>query len=232
MFSAIAPRYDLLNHLLSLNIDRRWRRLTRRRLELHLGTEPAILDLCSGTGDLALELSRLGAVVGCDFCHPMLVRGHEKVRSARLAGRIQFVEGDALQLPFAGGHFDAVTIAFGLRNLQDYREGLKEMSRVLSEKGILAVLEFSQPRLPLFRHLYLFYFLKLLPKLGGWISGDSQAYSYLPQSVREFPDPEALAELIREAGFNEVRFYRLTGGVAYLHLGFKSCGPRPGQSQS
>ncbi len=221
MFGSIAPRYDLLNRLLSLSIDRRWRRFTRRKIAPLLPLNPVVLDLCTGTGDLALQFADLGAVVGCDFCHEMLVIGQDKSRRRELNGKVRFVEGDALQLPFRTDYFDVVTIAFGFRNLENYATGLTEMRRVLKPSGVLAILEFSQPRLPLFRQLYHFYFTRFLPFAGQLVSGKKGPYSYLPQSVQEFPDVERLSEMILEAGFQEVRHFSLTGGVASLHASVK-----------
>ena len=222
MFGAIAPRYDRANRLLSLSVDRRWRRLTRRELEGRLPPDPRILDLCTGTGDLALEFSNLGSVVACDFSHPMLVLGRKKASRSAAGGRIEFVEGDALRLPFPDRSFDAVSIAFGLRNLESYRRGLAEMRRVLRPRGMLAILEFTLPTMPLFRSLYLFYFVRILPRLGGWISGHGQAYDYLSRSVRQFLAPEDLDRLLESAGFNEIRHRTLSAGIACLHLGRKS----------
>jgi demethylmenaquinone methyltransferase/2-methoxy-6-polyprenyl-1,4-benzoquinol methylase len=225
MFGAIAHRYDFLNHFLSLSIDRRWRRLTRRKLTPFLDGDSVLLDLCTGTGDLAIEMSSVTRVIGCDFCHPMLVHGTEKVRKLTPPDRIPFVEGDALCLPFKSAGFDALTIAFGLRNLEDYRAGIREMNRVLRPQGVLAILEFSQPTLPVFRNLYGFYFNRILPRLGKLISGVKGPYSYLPESVGDFPTPEGLGTLLSELGFAGVRYFRLTGGVAALHLGQKT-GPK------
>ena len=221
MFGAIAPRYDLANHLLSLSIDRYWRGLTRRRLDPLLPADPIILDLCAGTGDLTLQLAPLGTVVGCDFSHPMLVRALDKSRARRVQDRVRFVEGDALRLPFPSDSFDAVTIAFGLRNLEDYHQGLMEIFRVLREGGTLAILEFSLPRFPVFRQVYLFYFSHLLPRLGGWISSEGKAYSYLSRSVQEFLEPRALERVLEQAGFTEICYRLLSGGIAALHLGRK-----------
>ena len=221
MFGAIAPRYDRANHLLSLSIDRYWRRLTCRSLAPLLPADPIILDLCAGTGDLTLQLAPLGTVVSCDFSHPMLVLGLEKSRARQSDNPVRFVEGDALRLPFPSGSFDAVTIAFGLRNLEDYDQGLREILRVLRRGGSLAVLEFSLPRVPVFREVYLFYFFHLLPRLGGLISGNGQAYSYLSRSVREFLEPKALERLLQQVGFSGVRYRLISGGVAALHLAQK-----------
>lgn len=222
MFGAIAHRYDFLNHFLSLSVDRRWRRLTRRKLTPFLDGDSVLLDLCTGTGDLAIEMSSVAQVIGCDFCHPMLVQGSEKVRELTPPVRIPFIEGDALYLPFKPASFDALTIAFGLRNLEDYRAGIREMNRVLRPQGILAILEFSQPTLPVFRNLYGFYFNRILPRLGKLISGVKGPYSYLPESVESFPTPDGLEALLSEQGFSDVKHLRLTGGIAALHMGQKT----------
>ncbi|HSR67948.1 MAG TPA: bifunctional demethylmenaquinone methyltransferase/2-methoxy-6-polyprenyl-1,4-benzoquinol methylase UbiE [Acidobacteriota bacterium] len=222
MFGAIAHRYDLLNHTLSLGTDIWWRWLTARRLRPYLRQDRPALDLCTGTGDLALGLSRYGAVVGCDFTHPMLVRAAAKTRRRRLQGRVRFAEGDALRLPFSDESFTAVSIAFGLRNLESYSAGLKEMLRVLRPGGALAVLECSQPRLPVFKHFFLFYFNHVLPRVGRLISGDDFAYTYLPTSVADFPGPRQLKALLEECGFRHVRHKLLMGGVACLHVAEKS----------
>lgn len=221
MFGAIAPRYDLLNHLLSLSIDRYWRWRTRRILAGIAGRGRRVLDLCSGTGDLALSLVEDHQVVGCDFARPMLMFAREKSRRSSLGHRLQLVEADALCLPFADEAFDAVTIAFGLRNLEDYEKGLREMGRVLRVGGTLAVLEFASPSLPGFREVYTFYFTRVLPRLGEWISGRPGSYSYLCRSVREFPDAERLRLITRQAGLEPLRSYSFTGGVTNLHLSRK-----------
>lgn len=222
MFGEIAHRYDFLNHFLSLSIDRHWRNVVRRRLKPHLNGGGLVLDLCTGTCDLAIEMSKSGPVVGCDFCHPMLTLGLSKLRARGLEGRVRLVEGDALELPFPSGAFDVVTIAFGLRNLEDYGAGLREMHRVLNPSGTLGVLEFSQPRWPVFGSLYRFYFKRVLPRLGRLLSGREGPYSYLPASVDQFPGPEALSDLLKRSGFARVERYSLTGGVAMLHLAHKS----------
>ncbi|MEE8348452.1 MAG: bifunctional demethylmenaquinone methyltransferase/2-methoxy-6-polyprenyl-1,4-benzoquinol methylase UbiE [Acidobacteriota bacterium] len=222
MFGSIAHRYDGLNRLLSLSQDRRWRRACASHLLALLPESPVVLDLCAGTGDLAIELSRTSRVVACDFCHPMLLLGRQKVVSCDGSEIIRFVEGDALQLPFPSEAFDGVTIAFGLRNLPDYLEGLREMYRVLRRGGTLAVLEFSQPRIPVLKQLYFFYCMRVLPQIGQRLSGEKGPYSYLPQSVLEFPDPETLMSLIQQAGFAAVRHERLTAGIVTLHLAQKT----------
>ncbi len=220
-FGRIAPRYDLLNRMLSLSVDQHWRRRAHRRIAPLLPASPMVLDLCTGTGDLALQFSERGTVIGCDFCHEMLVIGLRKSRSRQLNGRVRFVEGDALQLPFRAGFFDVVTIAFGFRNLEDYPAGLEEMHRVLGNSGILAILEFSEPRLPVFRQAYRLYFTRVLPVIGRLVSGEEGPYSYLPESVLEFPDPGRLEGLILDAGFQEVRHFPMTAGIATLHVAVK-----------
>lgn len=218
LFGRIAPRYDLLNHLLSANIDKRWRRFTVKQLQDVLARPGArALDVCCGTGDLALELGAKLPTVGIDFCHSMLVIGRDKV--ARQHSPVFLSEGDALNLPFADGSFDAVTCAFGLRNLSDTAAGLIELRRMLKPGGRAAILEFSRPVVPVFRELFLFYFHRILPLIGGVISGSFGAYSYLPASVAQFPDQEKLARMMTEAGFARVRYFNLTGGIAALHLG-------------
>jgi len=221
MFARIAKRYDLLNHLLSGNTDKRWRRLVAKRLREVLSVEGArALDVACGTGDLALALAReTGArVVGTDFCRPMLEIAARKAL-ANVSSEIPFVEGDALRLPFAERSFDAATIAFGLRNLSNVEVGLGELWRVLRPGGRAAILEFSRPVVPGFRALFQFYFTRVLPRLGGTLSGSRGAYEYLPDSVSRFPDQKRLAEMMREAGFVSVEYKNLTGGVAALHLG-------------
>jgi len=220
MFGSIAPRYDLLNHLLSLNIDRYWRARTVQRVSSVLARPSArVLDLCCGTGDLMLALqARSGAVVyGSDFCHPMLVAAHHKVEQRRV--RSALFEADALRLPVADASVDLITIAFGFRNLSNYQQGLRELMRVLSPGGLTAILEFSTPPNPVLSRLYDFYSRSILPTIGGWISGSKEAYSYLPESVRKFPGAEDLAKQMRDAGFTNVRFERMTVGIVALHIG-------------
>ena len=223
MFASIAHRYDFLNRLLSLSMDRRWRRVATEVLLDSLPRRNAlVLDLCTGTADLALELSRrCGRVVGCDFCHPMLILGRGKVASSGTPERVSLVEGDALGLPFPADRFDGVTIAFGLRNLEDCAGGLAEMHRVLRPGGVLEILEFSQPKVPVFRQLYSFYFRRVLPSVGGCFSGERAAYAYLPESVRQFPSPDELLNLMESAGFSGTCYRRLSGGIVCLHLGRK-----------
>ena len=222
MFAGIARRYDLLNHLLSGNVDKSWRRLVARTLQPSLVEGARVLDVACGTGDLSRVLARAGAasVIGLDFCRPMLEIARRK--GAADGRSIPFVEGDALRLPFADGAFDVVTIAFGLRNLADVEEGLRELLRILKPGGRAAVLEFSSPVVPGFRALFRFYFTRLLPRIGGWLSGSRGAYRYLPDSVSRFPDQERLAALMRGAGFEEVGYRNLTGGIAALHTGTRA----------
>jgi demethylmenaquinone methyltransferase / 2-methoxy-6-polyprenyl-1,4-benzoquinol methylase len=217
MFGRIAPRYDLLNHLLSMNIDRHWRARTVSRVAEILKRPGAqVLDVACGTGDLTIALEEGGAsarVFGSDFCHPMLQAAQGKIANGRL------FEADALQLPIADASLDLVTIAFGFRNLTNYRGGLIELRRILKSGGTLAILEFSTPPNPALARLYGFYSRAILPAIGGMISGSKDAYTYLPESVRKFPDAEGLANQMRDAGFANVRFERMTAGIVALHLG-------------
>jgi demethylmenaquinone methyltransferase/2-methoxy-6-polyprenyl-1,4-benzoquinol methylase len=250
MFARVARRYDVTNHLLSFNIDRLWRARTVRRVRPILERPGArVLDICCGTGDLTLALARecptpasgracpaptprpphpphpcrgearLALVFGSDFCHPMLV-------AARGKGAACLFESDALRLPLRDASLDLVTVAFGFRNLANYGAGLAEMRRVLRPSGMAAILEFSEPFNPIFAALYHFYSRRILPLVGGALSGSRDAYTYLPESVRKFPSAEALAEQMRRAGFSEVRYERFTGGIATLHLGVTPP-PRP-----
>ncbi len=220
MFGRVAPRYDVANHLLSFNIDRYWRSRTVAEVRDVLRRPDArVLDLCCGTGDLlmALESDRGRACLGSDFCHPMLTAAQAKLRQGRL--RSKLFESDALRLPLRDASLDLITVAFGFRNLANYQAGLDEMRRVLRPGGMAAILEFSQPTNAAFGELYGFYSKHVLPLIGSAISGVRDAYRYLPESVRKFPDPPELAARMRDAGFQEVRFMRLTFGIAALHLG-------------
>lgn len=225
MFSSIAPRYDLLNHLLSLNVDRSWRRQAASLLAGPLEDRHALcLDLCCGTGDLLVEMAKQGCarIVGSDFSHPMLKLGREKLAKRSLQQRAQLLEADALRLPFPANTFDGLAVAFGLRNLESWGEGLGEMWRVLKPEGRIVVLEFSRPTLPLFKRLFQFYFHWILPRVGEGISGHGTAYQYLHDSVQEFPDQAGLCQLMKETGFAEVSFRNLSGGIAALHWGIKN----------
>ncbi len=220
MFGRIAPRYDRLNHLLSFNIDRYWRSRTVRRVEnVLLRPDAQVLDLCCGTGDLALALEKRAGrpVMASDFCHPMLVEAGRKSRPKQI--RPFLFESDALHLPVRDASLDLVTIAFGFRNLVDYRGGLRELLRVLRPGGMAAILEFSQPPNRAFASLYDFYSTRLLPRVGGWISGAPEAYEYLPESVRRFPGAEELAGEMKACGFRGVAFERMSFGIVALHLG-------------
>jgi len=222
MFAGIAPRYDFLNHLLSLNRDRVWRRRTARALAPRLAQPGSrALDLCCGTADLALELARVsrGTVVGSDFVHGMLTRAQEKVGWAKVC--LPLVEADALNLPFADESFDVVTAAFGFRNLANYQRGLEEIRRVLKRGGEVAILEFALPQRGLFARFYRFYFHRVLPWLGGAISGSRAAYNYLPASVEKFPDCDGFVRWMESAGFRNVRYQLWTGGTVALYLGEK-----------
>ncbi len=224
MFGAIAPTYDRLNHLLSLNVDHYWRWRTTRLVPPE-GDAP-ILDLCTGTGDLALAYDRAASgrveIVGADFCHEMLLPAREKTRRRRADDHIRYVEADAQHLPFPGDTFQITTVAFGLRNVTDTDRGLAEMVRVTRPGGRVAILEFSQPRSRLFGPLYRFYFRRVLPLIGQLISrSKDNAYRYLPASVQEFPDGEALAERLRRHGLRDVRWHPLTFGIATLYVGVK-----------
>jgi demethylmenaquinone methyltransferase/2-methoxy-6-polyprenyl-1,4-benzoquinol methylase len=220
MFGRIAPRYDLLNHLLSLNIDRYWRARTVSSVAEILALPGAqVLDVCCGTGDLTLALesrSRSADVYGSDFCHPMLEMAKGKAAQAKL------FEADALQLPVADASLDLVSTAFGFRNLTNYHSGLLELRRILKPGGTLAILEFSTPPNALLASAYGFYSRAVLPAIGGMLSGSKDAYAYLPESVRKFPDADGLADRMRDAGFVNVRFERMTFGIVALHLGDRS----------
>jgi demethylmenaquinone methyltransferase / 2-methoxy-6-polyprenyl-1,4-benzoquinol methylase len=227
MFSRIAPRYDLLNHLLSLRFDVAWRKRLAKRFQPVLARpDVRVLDLCCGTGDLTLALaaaitspspSSPGVILGADFAHPMLVRAKGKTGGTSRRAIIEFLEADALALPFADQSFDLVTTAFGFRNLANYSAGLAELYRVLRPGGSVAILEFTEPESALFGRLFRFYFHRVLPKLGGIVSGNAQAYGYLPGSVARFPQPAALASLMGRHGFTQVRAERWTGGIVALH---------------
>jgi demethylmenaquinone methyltransferase/2-methoxy-6-polyprenyl-1,4-benzoquinol methylase len=212
MFGRIAGRYDLLNHLLSFNLDKRWRARTVERVSKL--PHARVLDLCCGTGDLLLGLQG-SLVLGSDFCHPMLLEAQRK--SAR-----PLFEADALALPLKNDSLDLITCAFGFRNLANYEQGLGEMLRVLKPGGAAAILEFSQPTNPVFGALYRFFSMRILPQIGGMVSGSKDAYSYLPKSIRAFPGAEGLAEQMRAKGFERVEFERMTGGAVALHLGYKA----------
>jgi demethylmenaquinone methyltransferase / 2-methoxy-6-polyprenyl-1,4-benzoquinol methylase len=228
MFTQIAPRYDLLNHILSLQMDRMWRARTAKILRPILERADAkILDLCCGTGDLAFALGRgaKGRVWGADFAHTMLLRARAKAEVASAGNKqrvIPFVESDALRLPFADGAFDLVTAAFGFRNLANYEAGLLEIRRVLKTGGTIAILEFTEPKAGWFGDLYRWYFRAVLPRLGAVISGDKAAYTYLPKSVARFFQPEELKELMLKSGYKNIEVRVWTGGTVALHTGMRA----------
>lgn len=222
MFDEIAPRYDLLNRLLSFGVDRRWRRIAVRQLAVPPGGR--VLDVATGTGDVALEIARQTdssvLVVGNDFTQGMLVLGREKVANSPYQGRIELVNAPCEAIPHPDGTFDGATIAFGIRNVVDRERGLREMARVLKPGGRVVVLEFATPCSWLFRAVYLFYFHQLLPRLGGLLSRRS-AYQYLPESVQEFPDRQTFLRMMGEAGLTSLRHIDLTGGIAVIYVGTK-----------
>lgn len=223
MFDAIAPRYDLLNSLLSVGLDRRWRARAIRALGL-TGKE-VLLDVCTGTADVALEGRNAGAarrVVGVDFAGGMLALGLAKVRKAGEAAAISLLRGDATRLPLGSGCVDAVTVAFGIRNVERPDAACEEMARVLKPGGRLAILEFGAPQIPGIRSAYRLYFTHLLPRVGGLVSRHGTAYSYLPASVEAFPPPGQFAALLQRAGFSEVRAVPLTFGIVYLYTATKA----------
>jgi demethylmenaquinone methyltransferase / 2-methoxy-6-polyprenyl-1,4-benzoquinol methylase len=217
MFDAIAPRYDFLNHFLSLGIDRRWRKRAIRAL--NLTANDVLLDVCTGTADVALEARQRGVqrVVGVDFAGAMLAIGRAKVRAAGEGDRIELVRGDAANLPVTTASVDAVTIAFGIRNVQRPELACAEVARVLKPGGRLAILEFGVPRIPGISTLYLWYFKYLLPRLGRAVSGHNAAYSYLPASVGSFPPPAEFVTILRQTGFMEVQAVPFTFGIVYLY---------------
>jgi demethylmenaquinone methyltransferase / 2-methoxy-6-polyprenyl-1,4-benzoquinol methylase len=224
MFGNIAPRYDLLNHLLSLNIDRYWRWRTTR-LAPPRGTAP-ILDVCTGTGDLALAYDQAAQhkvpIIGSDFCLPMLLPARAKSQRLKASERVCFIEADTQKLPFPDNTFQLTTVGFGLRNVTDTDKGLAEMVRVTQEGGRVVILEFSQPRHWLFGRIYRAYFRWVLPAVGQLISrSQDNAYNYLPASVLQFPDGDALAAKLRQHGLGGVAFHPFTFGIATLYIGTK-----------
>lgn len=223
MFAEIAPKYDLINHVLSFNIDRGWRKTLRDCLAATLKQPNAnVLDLCCGTGDVMLDFEAVAEarVMGADFCHEMLVSA--KVKAARAGRPALLFEADALQLPIADATLDAISVAFGFRNLANYATGLHEFHRVLKPGGVLAILEFSHPQGLIMRASYGFYSRVLLPVIGYLISGSREAYAYLPDSIGKFPQAEELRKMMQAVSFTETQWQYLTGGIAALHLGTKS----------
>jgi demethylmenaquinone methyltransferase / 2-methoxy-6-polyprenyl-1,4-benzoquinol methylase len=223
MFDAIAPRYDLLNHVLSVGIDRRWR--ARAIQSLRLTGREVLLDVCTGTADVALQADAASHVIGVDFAGAMLAIGREKVHAAGATRRIALVRGDATRLPVRDRSVDAVTIAFGIRNVEHPEIACAEIARVMRPGGQLAILEFGVPRLPGISPLYLWYFKYLLPAIGRAVSGDRVAYSYLPASVSSFPPPAQFLAMLERSGFGDARAVPLTFGIVYLYTGTR--GPWP-----
>lgn len=239
LFDRIAPRYDRANHWLSLSVDRYWRRRAANHIRREFAREsaggavlgaaaPVVLDVCCGTGDLAYAVAGRcprARVLAADFTHRMLVLAREKERRSSAMGGTrapQWFEADALCAPLRPAVADALTTAFGFRNLSDYRGALAEFHRLLKPGGALVILDFSSPSGPLLGPVYGWYFHRVLPRLGAWIAGAGEPYTYLPSSVDRFPEPEELADWMRAAGFVNVRFRRLSGGIAVLHTGNKS----------
>jgi len=221
MFNSIAHRYDFLNHFLSLGIDRRWR---RKLVRLVAKSRPKqILDVATGTADLAIELTRLNPehITGVDISEKMLYFGQQKIQRLKLQEKICLKQSDAENLPFENETFDLVTVAFGVRNFENHSKGLKEIARVLKKRGQIAVLEFTMPGCFPVKHLYRFYFKHLLPVVGRWISRDQGAYTYLPESVETFPHGAAFAGVLQEAGFKEVQIHSLTFGIASIYIASK-----------
>lgn len=227
LFSRAAPRYDLLNHVMSLRRDVFWRRAAARRTKAF--ETGRILDLAAGTGDLTLALAEArpeAHVVGADFTQAMLDLAQKKVQDQGRTGKVSLVGADGLRLPFPDRSFDSVTMAFGIRNIPDPQAALKEMFRILVPRGRAVILELTFPRWSIVRRAYDLYLNRLIPRLGGMISGQTMAYQYLADSIMDFPSPEKFLNIMAQAGFHRVRFLRLTFGVAALHWGER---PEPGE---
>lgn len=222
MFNSIAAKYDFLNHFLSLGIDKLWRRRLVKQLAK---SNPAqVLDIATGTGDLSIQLAKYHKsvnITGVDISENMLSIGREKILKRKLEGRINLKQANSLSLPFADGEFDAAMVAFGVRNFEDLSKGITDINRVLKDGGSLYVLEFSMPSKFPMRNLYRFYFRKVLPFVGGIVSGSKSAYTYLPESVFAFPEKEKFVEIMTNAGFKNCSYKRLTFGVASIYVGYK-----------
>lgn len=221
MFDNIAPKYDFLNHFLSLGIDKLWRRKAVRILQKY--QPKRILDVATGTGDFAIASSRLDVdeIVGFDLSEQMIRVGEAKVKKLALDSLIHFRKGDSENMPFEDDSFDAITVAFGVRNFETLQNGLNEFRRVLKRNGVAIILEFSKPKHFPFKQLYRFYFFHILPFIGGLVSKDSSAYSYLPESVMAFPDDQDMLTILSGTGFNQVRQHRLTFGIATIYVAQK-----------
>ena len=222
LFDNIAPDYDKLNHILSLNIDKGWRKKAVREI-VDKETPLDVLDVACGTGDFTIEIAQKAAsgskVVGIDLSEGMMKIGREKIAAAGVSATM--VQGDCEELPYDNGTFDRISVGFGVRNFANKEQSLSEMRRVLREGGVVEVLELSRPTNKIFGPIFRFYFHKVMPIVGGWISGDRAAYKYLPASVDKFPAPERFVQMMREAGLRECRAIRLTLGIAYIYIGVK-----------
>lgn len=222
MFNSIAPKYDFLNHTLSFGIDKLWR---RKAIRLVASRSPeTILDVATGTGDFAIAALKSGArkITGIDISSEMVAVGQEKIRKMGLEEKIILTTGDSEDIQFPDDSFDVATVAFGVRNFENLARGLSELYRVLKPAGTLCVLEFSNPRHPLVRYVYRIYSKKLMPWFGRLVSGDKSAYTYLPESVQEFPDGEKFITFMKESGFVEITEFRLTFGIATIYIGIKT----------
>lgn len=224
MFGSIVRVYDFLNALLSLNFDKSWRKFAAKVSDVKPDTK--VLDVCTGTGDLAISYSKLlngnGLVVGSDYCHDMLRYGLPKIRKRHLENKIKLIEADTLQLPFRDNSFEISTVAFGIRNVADLEAGIKEMRRVVGPDGRVVILEFSQPANFIFKRIYFLYFTRILPMIGRLVSKSRiDAYTYLPQSVLAFPDKLSLKKKMEECGLEDVKFFTRTLGIVAIHVGRK-----------
>lgn len=224
MFDSIAWRYDFLNHFLSFGIDRCWRRRAVRIISLSHNNPEKILDIATGTGDLAIAALKLnpGHITGIDISRKMLEAGKEKIIRRGFSDKISLIEGDSEKINFGDSSFDVAMVAFGVRNFSDPLKGLSEMNRVLRPGGLVMILEFSKPSGAFFRQIYIFYFLRILPFIGKMFSKNRTAYRYLPESVMQFPDNEQFIDVVRKAGFTSVNQKKLTGGIASVYTGLKS----------
>ncbi len=221
MFDNIAPKYDFLNHFLSLGIDKLWRKKAVRILQKN--NPRKILDVATGTGDFAIQTSQINPdeIIGYDLSEQMIRIGREKVKKLKLDSLIHFQKGDSEDMPFHDNEFDAITVAFGVRNFENLGKGLTEFHRVLKRDGVAVILEFSKPRYFPFKQLYKFYFFHILPFIGGLVSKDASAYSYLPESVMAFPDGDDFFRVLKKAGFENYSQHRLTLGIATIYVARK-----------
>jgi demethylmenaquinone methyltransferase/2-methoxy-6-polyprenyl-1,4-benzoquinol methylase len=223
MFASIATKYDFINRVIAVNFDQSWRRLVVKKLAPELARPDAlVLDIACGTGDLSIELQKNAAakIIGTDFCRPMLSVAQEKTGKKNL--QIPFIEGDGMALPFASSTFNAATAAFGLRNFANWQEGLNEMHRVLKPDGRVAILEFASPTLPGFRQIYDLYFDRVLPRVGGILSGNLAGYEHLNKSVRKFPDQKGFSRMLSNTGFKNVEYKNLMTGICAIYTGTKT----------